>query len=56
MSKRGSNSELFVHENDALTARPQLHHFVIVIYDLNFLHTENSIQSNLYIAAGHIRF
>ena len=25
MSKRGSNSELFAHENDALTARPQLH-------------------------------
>ena len=24
MSKRGSNSELFAHENDALTARPQL--------------------------------
>ena len=23
MSKRGSNSELFAHENDALTARPQ---------------------------------
>ena len=22
MSKRGSNSELFAHENDALTARP----------------------------------
>ena len=25
MSKRGSNSEPFAHENDALTARPQLH-------------------------------
>ena len=25
MSKQGSNSELFAHENDALTARPQLH-------------------------------
>ena len=25
MSKHGSNSELFAHENDALTARPQLH-------------------------------
>ena len=23
MAKRGSNSELFAHENDALTARPQ---------------------------------
>ena len=26
MSKRGSNSELFAHENDTLTARPQLHY------------------------------
>ena len=25
MSKQGSNSELFAHENDALTAQPQLH-------------------------------
>ena len=25
MSKRGSNPELFAHENDALTARPQLY-------------------------------
>ena len=25
MSKQGSNSELFAHENDALTARPQIH-------------------------------
>ena len=25
MSKQGSNSELFAHENDTLTARPQLH-------------------------------
>ena len=25
MSKQGTNSELFAHENDALTARPQLH-------------------------------
>ena len=25
MSKRGSNSELFAHGNDALTAIPQLH-------------------------------
>ena len=25
MYKQGSNSELFAHENDALTARPQLH-------------------------------
>ena len=25
MSKQGSNSELFAHENNALTARPQLH-------------------------------
>ena len=24
-SKQGSNSELFAHENNALTARPQLH-------------------------------
>ena len=27
MSKQGSNSELFAHENDALTARPQLHKY-----------------------------
>ena len=27
MSKRGSNSEPFAHENDALTARPQLQGF-----------------------------
>ena len=27
----GSNSELFVHENDALTARPQLHKFVSIV-------------------------
>ena len=33
MSKRGSNSELFAHENDALTARPQLFH-MCVIYDI----------------------
>ena len=25
MSKQGSNSELFAHENNALTARSQLH-------------------------------
>ena len=24
MSKQGSNAELFAHENDALTSRPQL--------------------------------
>ena len=27
MSKRGSNSEPFARDNDALTARPQLHKF-----------------------------
>ena len=27
MSKQGSNSELFVHENNTLTARPQLFGF-----------------------------
>ena len=25
------NSELFAHENDALTARPQLHYFITLI-------------------------
>ena len=29
MSKRGSNSELFAHENDALTARPQFHLIIV---------------------------
>ena len=27
MAKQGSNSELFAHENNALTARSQLHFF-----------------------------
>ena len=31
MSKRGSNSELFAHENDALTALPQLHNYVFQV-------------------------
>ena len=30
MSQQGSNLELFAHENDALTARPQLHNIVII--------------------------
>ena len=29
MSKHGSNRELFSHENDALTVRPQLYFFQI---------------------------
>ena len=29
MFKQGSNSELFAHENDALTTRPQLHFYKI---------------------------
>ena len=28
----GSNSELFAHENDTLTARPQLHFLITSIY------------------------
>ena len=31
MSKRGSNSEPFVQENDALTARPQLHEVMLIV-------------------------
>ena len=44
MSKWGSNSELFAHENDALTARPQLH-FILV--KLSF---EVSMQATLSTA------
>ena len=39
MSKQGSNSELFAHENDALTARPQLHTFLCennILYEKQF--------------------
>ena len=35
MSKHGSNSELFAHENDALTARPQLHNIHLNIASLS---------------------
>ena len=33
MSKQGSNSELFAHKNDALTARPQLHSYSLFELD-----------------------
>ena len=35
MSKRGSNSEPFAHENDALTARPQLHEILSEVCGIN---------------------
>ena len=31
MSKQGSNSKLFSHKNDALTARPRLHEEVLQV-------------------------
>ena len=35
----GSKSELFAHENDALTALPQLQGFLCVLQSLHHLHT-----------------
>ena len=40
MSKRGSNSEPFAHENDALTAKPQLHLGLRVSKGRRFKQTE----------------
>ena len=45
MSKRGSNSEPFAHENDALTARPQLQFFQKllerIMYNIIYYHVIN---------------
>ena len=50
MSKRGSNSEPFAHENDALTARPQLHllYILTVKKDMKKVKNINYIFTNSY--------
>ena len=52
MSKQGLNSELFGHENNALTARPQLHTKLRIIGTslsqlwTNFFISERKIETN----------
>ena len=46
MSKRGSNSELFAHENDALTAKPQ---FLLPADEV--IHIDESVQKKKKIEA-----
>ena len=45
MSKQGSYSELFAHENDALTARPQLHSGYLLVSD-SYIKTESNTPGN----------
>ena len=50
MSNRGSNSELFAHENDALTARPQFNNLIRPLTvrdpDLNVLYSKKLTRND----------
>ena len=50
MSQQGSNSELFAHENDALTARPQLHVFTVTLHQgmvCKWIHEKTEVKGEI---------